>query len=56
MDLHENCKEIALLFRDSLKSSLHYAAATVGEDGARRVTPIGSLILGRPGQRYYFER
>ena len=48
-------KEIKELFRQSFKSSFHYAIATVNGDGEPHVTPIGSLILGEPGRGLYFE-
>ncbi len=55
MDLITNWKEVKSLFRKSFKSSLHFAIATVTENGAPHVTPIGSLILGKPGHGFYFE-
>ena len=40
----------------SIKRSVPYCAiATVDEDGAPRVTPISSLILGENRQGFYFE-
>ncbi len=56
MDLHENWHIVKNLFRASFKSSFHYAIATVDSNGDPHVTPIGSLILGKPGQGFYFER
>ena len=56
MELHENWDVVKALFRDSFRSSFHYAIATVGKDGQPHVTPIGSLILGEPGCGFYFER
>lgn len=56
MDVNENWAEIKALFRESFRSSFHYAIASVGADGDPHVTPIGSLILGRPGQGIYFEK
>ncbi|MCB1792516.1 MAG: pyridoxamine 5'-phosphate oxidase family protein, partial [Gammaproteobacteria bacterium] len=56
MDLHENWPQIRHLFSDAFRSSLHYAIATVGENGEPHVTPIGSLVLGRPGSAFYFEK
>ncbi|MCB1754457.1 MAG: pyridoxamine 5'-phosphate oxidase family protein [Gammaproteobacteria bacterium] len=56
MDVHENWRDVKTLFRDSFKSSFHYAIATVTEDGEPHVTPIGSLILGKPGEGFYFEK
>ncbi len=56
MDLIADWKEIKILFKESFSSSFHYAIATVGENGAPHVTPIGSLILSKPGQGFYFEK
>ena len=56
MELHENWDEVKDLFRESFRTSFHYAVATMNENGEPHVTPIGSLILGRPGFGFYFER
>lgn len=56
MDVHENWKEVKTLFRDSFRSSFHYSIATVTENSEPHVTPIGSLILGKPGEGFYFEK
>jgi len=55
MSIDEHWAEIKKLFRQSFKSSFHYAIATVNEDGEPHVTPIGSLVLGKPGRGLYFE-
>jgi hypothetical protein len=55
VDLIENWPEIRRLFQISFKSSFHYAIASVTENGEPHVTPIGSLILGKPGFGFYFE-
>jgi len=55
MDVTENWQEVKELFTKSFKSSFHYAIATVNLEGEPHVTPIGSLILGRPGHGIYFE-
>ena len=55
MDINADWHEIKRLFRQSFASSFHYAIATVDQDGEPHVTPIGSLILGSPGQGVYFE-
>ena len=55
MDIAEHWKDVKALFKESFKSSFHYAIATVNEDGEPHVTPIGSLILGKPGHGLYFE-
>ena len=56
MDVHQNWREVKELFRDSFRSSFHYAIASVSEDGEPHVTPIGSLIPGKPGEGIYFEK
>jgi hypothetical protein len=55
MNLDKSWPLIRRVFGQSFRSSLHYALATVGEDGGPHVTPIGSLILDRPGHGFYFE-
>jgi len=55
MELLDNWTKIKILFRESFWSSFHYAIATVNEYGEPHVTPIGSLMLGKPGHGYYFE-
>ncbi len=55
MEIKTNWPEIKRIFKRSFRSSLHYAIATVGENGEPHITPIGSLILGKPGQGIYFE-
>lgn len=55
MQLNENWSEIRQLFRQRFQSSFHYAIASVNANGEPRVTPIGSLILGKPGHGLYFE-
>lgn len=56
MDLISNWNEVKSIFKKSLGSSFHYAIASVNESGEPHVTPIGSLILGSPGQGIYFEK
>ena len=56
MNVDENWSEVKALFRDSFRSSFHYAIATVSEEGEPHVTPIGSLILGKAGEGFYFEK
>ena len=43
------------MFRRAFRSSFHYSIATVGEDGAPHVTPIGSVLLTDPGKGIFFE-
>jgi len=42
-------------FRRAFRSSFHYAIATVGEDGAPHLTPIGSVLLTDPGRGIFFD-
>ena len=45
------------LFSHALRSSFHFAVATVNADGSPQVTPIGSLVLrAAPGRAFFFER
>ena len=50
-----NWRIIRRVFRDGFASGFHFAVASVGEDGAPRLAPIGSLLLGEPGHGVYFE-
>lgn len=56
MDIGEHWKTIQKLFEESYKSSLHYAIATVNEDGSPRVTPIAALFLRENRTGFYFEQ
>ena len=56
MELVADWPKVKRIFREAFGSSFHYAVATVTEDGAPHVSPIGSLILGEPGHGIYFER
>ena len=42
-------------FRRAFRSSFHYAMATVGENGAPHLTPIGSVLLNDPGRGIFFD-
>jgi hypothetical protein len=55
MRADEHWPAVKSMFGKSFKSSFHYAIATVNENGEPHVTPIGSLILGKPGYGLYFE-
>lgn len=55
MDIIENWHAIKDLFKKTFKSSFHFSVATVNEDGTPHISPIGSLILGKPGKAIYFE-
>ncbi len=39
----------------ALRTSVHCSLATVNPDGSPHVTPIGSVMLTRPGQGLYFD-
>lgn len=56
MEISQDWPDIKALFRETFRSSFHYAIATVNPDGSPHVTPIGSLILTQPGQGFYFEK
>ncbi len=56
MEITDNWPLVKRLMRASLSSSLHCAIASVNEQGEPHVTPIGSLILDRPGHGFYFEQ
>jgi hypothetical protein len=43
------------IFRRAFRSSFHYAIATVAEDGAPHLTPIGSVLLTDPGRGIFFD-
>jgi len=55
LDVATHWRSIRRVFAASFSSSLHFAIATVGEDGEPHVTPIGSVILTEPGKGFYFE-
>ena len=56
MDMETSWKDIKRLFKQSFSSSFHFAIASVSENGEPHITPIGSLILGKPGKGIYFEK
>ena len=56
MLINENWSEIKRLFRRSFRSSFHYAIASINDKGEPHITPIGSLILDKPGHGVYFEK
>jgi len=55
MDMGKHWKTIHTLFEESYMSSLHYAIATVNEDGSPHVTPIAALFLRENKTGFYFE-
>ncbi len=55
MDIGKHWKTIQMVFQEARGSSLHYAIATVNEDGTPHVTPIGALFLREDKTGFYFE-
>jgi len=55
MELGKHWKTIQLVFQEARDSSLHYAIATVNEDGTPHITPIGALFLREDKTGFYFE-
>ncbi len=51
----EEWQVVRRVFRDGFASSMHFAVASIGEDGGPRVTPIGSVVLGEVGRGSYIE-
>ncbi len=52
---HGQWNQLRSLAGRVFRSSLHFSIATANADGTPHVTPIGSLILGEPGEAYFFE-
>ncbi len=55
MKIGKHWKTIRMVFQEALASSLHYAIATVNEDGSPHVTPIGALFLRGDRTGFYFD-
>jgi hypothetical protein len=55
MDINGHWERIRKVFRDAFRSSLHYAVATVNEDGTPHITPIGSIVLQDGNRGFYCE-
>jgi len=55
MEINTHWHIVKRVFKKSFTSSFHYSIATVDGNGKPHVTPIGSLILGKPGHAIYFE-
>ena len=54
-NINDNWSEIKYLFHQCMQSSMHASIASVSASGQPHVTPIGSLMLAKPGHGYYFE-
>jgi len=55
MEIDKYWETIQMAFQSSLGSSMHYAVATVNEDGSPHVTPIGALFLRENRTGFYFD-
>ncbi len=55
MEIGKHWKTIQTVFQRSLDSSLHYALATINEDGSPHITPIGALFLRENKTGFYFD-
>lgn len=55
MKIGNHWPTIQSVFEEAFKSCIHFAVATVGEDGAPHITPIGALILRDDQTGFYFE-
>ena len=55
MEIGKHWKTIQMVFQQSLSSSLHYALASVNEDGSPHLTPIGALFLRENKTGFYFD-
>lgn len=55
MEIGRHWKTIQAIFEESLRYSFHYAVATVDENGAPYVTPIGALFLRDDMTGFYFD-
>ncbi len=56
MEIEQHWPAIKQLFKQAFASSMHCSIASVNADGEPHITPIGSVILGKPGKAIYFER
>ena len=55
MEIGNHWAKIREIFEEAYKSCLHFAVATVNEDGSPHVTPIGALFLRENQTGFYFE-
>lgn len=55
MEINNHWHIVKKTFKQSFSSSFHFSIASVDESNKPHVTPIGSLIIGKPGQAIYFE-
>jgi hypothetical protein len=55
MKIGNHWETIRAVFEEAYKSCIHFAIATVNEDGSPHVTPIGALFLRDNQTGFYFE-
>jgi hypothetical protein len=55
MEIGNHWNTIQTVFQRSRNSSLHFAVATVNEDGSPHLTPIGALFLRENKTGFYFD-
>jgi len=55
MEIGTHWKMIQTLFQESQHSSMHFAVATVNQDGSPNVAPIGALFLREDKTGFYFD-
>jgi len=55
MEIGKHWTTIREIFEEAYKSCLHFAVASVNEDGSPHVTPIGALFLRENRTGFYFE-
>ena len=55
MEIGKHWAAIREIFDEAYKSCLHFAMATVNEDGSPHVTPIGALFLRENQTGFYFD-
>ncbi len=55
MEIGKHWSTIQSIFEEAFRSCMHFAVATVGEDGSPHITPIGALLLRDNQTGFYFE-
>jgi predicted pyridoxine 5'-phosphate oxidase superfamily flavin-nucleotide-binding protein len=55
MKIGKHWETIRAVFEEGSKSCVHFAFATVNQDGSPHVTPIGALILRNDQTGFYFD-
>ncbi|AGC45150.1 pyridoxamine 5'-phosphate oxidase-related, FMN-binding protein [Myxococcus stipitatus DSM 14675] len=53
--IEEQWPDVRRLFSRATATSLHFSIASIDRTGAPHVTPIGSVLLTRPGRGFFFE-